>query len=384
MKKENLRILLLSPKYLAKSELWIWRQIDYLKPYLSFIGVQDPIAKKEHSNIPIINLLKTRNIFRLLINKIKNRNSQQYILNFNINKIAKNYKFNTFYIHYLTQAYQLRRVLLSTEKNIYIHCHGYDVTWNLRKKEFPFDKFYHEEYLNFARTIQHKAIFIANSSFTKRNLMSIGIQKDKIRVLKFGVNTNSLIPKKSNKIIKILFLGRLVDFKGPHNTIYAFEKACDMGLNAELIIAGDGHLMTTCWILKNKSKYKNKIKILGSVTFEQGENLRKECHIFTAHNMKGEITNQVEAYGVSIIEAMASGLPVVAGKIGGVIETVIDGKTGFLFSPGNIEEHALKLYELGINNKLMFKMGAFAKEYVKKEFTIEKEKNDLFNILTMR
>jgi len=189
MDDKNLKIAFLSTSYKAKSEVWIWKQIQYLKPFIAFIGVQQSVNYGTHEKIPLINLLEPQNIFKRILDKIKNKNLKTYQLKRNILSAEKRYPFNAFYIHYLTQAYELRKVLLKSKKRIFIHCHGYDVSWSLRSLKFPFNNVYDKSYIGFALEIQNKAIFIANSNFTKKNLLSIGINKARIKVLKFGVGT---------------------------------------------------------------------------------------------------------------------------------------------------------------------------------------------------
>ncbi|MCH8923254.1 MAG: glycosyltransferase, partial [Planctomycetes bacterium] len=70
-----------------------------------------------------------------------------------------------------------------------------------------------------------------------------------------------------------------------------------------------------------------------------GERLRAEADIFTAHNCTGPITRQEEAFGVSIVEAMAAGLPVVSGRSGSLPEIVEDRVDGILVEPGDREAH---------------------------------------------
>lgn len=309
--------------------------------------------------------------------------NQKTLLTHNILKIQKKNHTDIYYIHFLTQAYLLRNFLLKTDKDIFIHCHGYDVTWDMKKRDYPFENVYTDDYFRFIQEIKNKVIFIANSQKTFNDLLKVGVSENRIKILYFGVNKENekSLSKIDEKVVKILYLGRLVDAKAPHKTILAFEKAVDMGLNAELTIAGNGNLMTTCRILINNSKYKERIKLLGEVSFEEGRMLREQSHIFTAHNMKGELTNQIEAYGVSYLEAMSAGLPVVTGRSGGIIETVIDGKTGLLFTPGDIDAHAKLLYKLGTNKKLRDELSKNAVKHVSTHFTMEKEEMSLREIL---
>jgi glycosyltransferase involved in cell wall biosynthesis len=375
------KIALLSPNFQAKSETWIWRQINYLKSHISFVGVQQPVPSNHNLNIPVKNLLAIPNIKTRIINKIKKTPyNHQLLIEYNLNNLEKSTGFNTYYIHYLTQAYQLKERLLKTKKDIFIHCHGYDVSWNFRSLEYPFDYIYDEDYKDFARKIQNKAIFIANSEYTKENIKSIGISPEKIKVLRFG--TEIVNPKeKKRSPFKILYLGRLVDCKGPHKTIEAFDKACELGMDAELIIAGDGPLMSTIRIIKNKSKYSDRIKILGPVTFEQGKKLRDECHVFTTHNMTGELTNQIEAYGVSFIEALMHGMPVVTGDSGGIPEIVKHNEVGFLFEPGNIKQHAKYLFQLYKDKNLLYSLSNKSNKFAKYNLNTSQEISTLNEIL---
>jgi glycosyltransferase involved in cell wall biosynthesis len=69
-----------------------------------------------------------------------------------------------------------------------------------------------------------------------------------------------------------------------------------------------------------------------------------------------------EALGLSIVEAMACGLPVVATNVGGIPEVVVDGKTGFLVPPRDPIALASKLATLVESEELRLRMGALAAE----------------------
>jgi len=108
-----------------------------------------------------------------------------------------------------------------------------------------------------------------------------------------------------------------------------------------------------------------------------------EADIFTQHNIQGEITRQSEAFGVSIIEAMAHGLPVVCTKHGGVIESVVDGETGFMCDPGDIEAQADAFLKLANNIELRQNMGDAGRKRVAEYFNPEQEALQLREIMNI-
>jgi glycosyltransferase involved in cell wall biosynthesis len=88
----------------------------------------------------------------------------------------------------------------------------------------------------------------------------------------------------------------------------------------------------------------------------------------------------MEGLGVSLIEAMAMGKPVVASRVGGIPEIVTDGETGFLVPPGSPEGIVARVGELLLNEGLRNKMGMNGKRVVLQKFTMERmaRQNELF------
>ncbi|HEV3498432.1 MAG TPA: glycosyltransferase family 4 protein [Actinomycetes bacterium] len=76
-----------------------------------------------------------------------------------------------------------------------------------------------------------------------------------------------------------------------------------------------------------------------------------------------------ELLGLVALEAMASGTPVVASRIGGLAETVVDGETGFLVPPGDTEALSDRLARLVSDRRLAARLGANARDLVTERFT---------------
>jgi starch synthase len=83
----------------------------------------------------------------------------------------------------------------------------------------------------------------------------------------------------------------------------------------------------------------------------------------------GERVAISELLGLSVLEAMASGTPIVASRIGGVPEIVVDGETGFLVEPGDATELHDRLELLLGDEKLARRMGDAGRDRVLQDFT---------------
>ena len=92
-------------------------------------------------------------------------------------------------------------------------------------------------------------------------------------------------------------------------------------------------------------------------------------------NEKGEYAG--EGFGIVYLEANACEKPVIAGKYGGSAEAVVDGKTGILVDPDNIDEIANSIVKLLLNEKLAKEMGRKGRERVLKQFSYETIKKNV-------
>jgi glycosyltransferase involved in cell wall biosynthesis len=288
-------------------------------------------------------------------------------------------------VHYLTSAVQYDRAWHRTSKTIYVHCHGYDVTWDLRSADDPSRHEHQRDYQERARCLPANVRFIANSRKTAERLRQIGLPEERISVKYLGVDVPRQCPihgpTSQDDGMVVLYLGRLVDFKGPDLVIRAFDRACSLGLRGRLRIAGAGPMEQACRDISERSQFKERIELLGAVDAETGVRLRQEAHVFTAHNQTGPQTGQEEAFGVSLVEAMACALPVVTGRNGSTPELIEDGVEGCLVTPGDVEEHARALLRLGADPSLRQRMGMAGWKRARDQFSIERELVQLRGIL---
>ena len=137
----------------------------------------------------------------------------------------------------------------------------------------------------------------------------------------------------------VLFVGRLAEKKGVR---YLIEAMNDIE-NAKLVIAGDGTLRQE---LEELAKTVNAdIEFIGSVTHNQLKTIYASADVFVMPSVTGK-DGDIEGLGLVMLEAMSSGLPVVASRSGGITDVIIDGENGLLCEEKNSRELSLKISQL--------------------------------------
>jgi colanic acid/amylovoran biosynthesis glycosyltransferase len=191
----------------------------------------------------------------------------------------------------------------------------------------------------YTELFEHGARFIANTKYTKRNLMRMGCPEDRIVVLPVGVNTDTARfaerELKTGEVPQLLSVARLVPFKGLSTAISAVAILRDRGIRVLYQIIGEGPLKNE---LQGQVAGCNLSEV---VTFSGAMNrtdVLEQMHRSHALLLPSiESGGRTETQGLVLQEAQATGLPVIASRIGGIPEGVIDGKSGYLFPAGNAE-----------------------------------------------
>ncbi|NES02878.1 MAG: glycosyltransferase family 1 protein [Okeania sp. SIO2F4] len=213
---------------------------------------------------------------------------------------------------------------------------------------------------------------LVSSSVTYQKIVNMGIKNvkytnfhgfdvEKFQSTAIKANfweSNYQISNLNNKV-KIVFLGRLTEDKGWKFTLDAFvrlQQLIDIE-NVAIIIVGDGPMREE--ISNRLSQVTNHVYLLGRIPPENVPNILKNSDFHVTASEK-------ETRGLTVLEAFAAGIPVVAPQAGGVTENIQDGWNGLLFTPGNQESFCKKLKLLIEDNNLRREMGIKAKEVIAK------------------
>lgn len=172
--------------------------------------------------------------------------------------------------------------------------------------------------------------WLAVSDFMKQQFIRAGISQDRISTLKHCWTSKAITsPIRTNA--HYLFLGRLVPEKGTRFLIKVWtELERRLGDRApRLVIAGSGP--DEAWLRAKAIKLK-RVVCVGHVSGDDKHDLLEGCKALLAPSIWWE------PLGLIVHEAYDYGRPVLAANSGGLSETVIDGSTGRLHEPGNVDQ----------------------------------------------
>lgn len=131
--------------------------------------------------------------------------------------------------------------------------------------------------------------------------------------------------------VALITTSRLVDKNGVGDVISALPK---LSSNVKFVICGVGQLRQELEDKARQLGVRERVIFLGNVSHTELPKYLKACDIFIRPSLS-------EGFGVSFMEAMASGLPVIATPVGGIVDFLKEGKTGYLCKPDNPESVAL-------------------------------------------
>ncbi|WP_409302874.1 glycosyltransferase family 4 protein [Peribacillus sp. SCS-155] len=166
----------------------------------------------------------------------------------------------------------------------------------------------------------------------------------------------------------ILSVGELGERKNHEAIIRAIAMLNDAKIY--YIICGQGPLEKHLRDLSKELGIEHQTRLLG---------VRKDIAEMCKASDLFAFPSKREGLGIAALEAMASGLPIITSNIQGIVDYSVNGKTGYSYSPKNINGFANGIKELKSNKVLRDKMGLYNEDTVER-FSIEKSKSKLQNI----
>ena len=171
------------------------------------------------------------------------------------------------------------------------------------------------------------------SSHGRSQLMSLvdPVHWDKLRVVHCGVDLELFSPPEAERaaaVPEVLTVGRAVPVKGQALLVESLAALAGRGLEARLTIVGDGPQLPALRALADRLGVTDRVEFTGAVGQDEIRAYYERADVFA-------LPSFAEGLPVVLIEAMATGLPVVASRITGIPELVEEGVSGLLVTPGD-------------------------------------------------
>jgi len=158
----------------------------------------------------------------------------------------------------------------------------------------------------------------------------------------------------------LLFVGRIVRDKGVVELVRAFENVISHPLNAYLLFVGPQDLSLAELGIEEASQIKKRVKFTGYTDTPEKYMAASDLLCIPSYR---------EGFGTVVIEAAAMGLPAIGTNIYGLSDAIVDGQTGLLIEPRNLEDLSEALIRLIQNNHERQILGSNAQERAIKDFS---------------
>lgn len=201
------------------------------------------------------------------------------------------------------------------------------------------------------RLIMRRAARVISNSDGLKDLALETCPGLEMPVIPNGVDTEEFFPatgRIDSEAVKILVVSRLTPRKGIRFLIRSLPSLPD---HVRLVIAGGGGERANLDEIADKLHVSERIDFRGLVPHEKTPDVYRECDIFCLPSLSEGMSN-------TVLEAIASGLPIVATVTGGTEELVTNGENGFFVEKESPEDLAEKIGKLASDAALRARMGA--------------------------
>lgn len=250
--------------------------------------------------------------------------------------------------------------------------HGVDMTRYLQEKG---DRIYD-------RLFDQGDLFLPISNHWKHKLVELSCPETKIQVHHMGIDCNSfsyIARQSKSDRIRLVSVCRLVEKKGIEYAIRAVAKCIKNGYAIDYQIVGDGELRTQLQQLCCELEIDDAVSFLGSQTKSEVIAILNRSDVLLAPSVTAR-DGDCEGIPVSLMEAMATGLPVISTWHSGIPELIEDGIAGFLVAERDVDGLAARIEYLSQHPESRLQLGIAGAERVREQYNIHELNNRLVKI----
>ncbi len=202
----------------------------------------------------------------------------------------------------------------------------------------------------------HRATGVtANSSVTRQSALDLAPRIRRLELIPTGAEIDndpdpSLVAKLRTNYRRptgplLGFVGRIVDEKGYEDFLRAIAAVVADFPDVTGIVVGEGQHRAAAEQLSRDLGIADRVSFLGWVPAGEVQAHMGACDVFIAPSRRG-VDGWIEAQGLTVIEALASGVPTIAARSGGIVDTIDDGETGLFVDERAPEQIAAMVKKL--------------------------------------
>jgi glycosyltransferase involved in cell wall biosynthesis len=276
------------------------------------------------------------------------------------------------HVHFGTDLVALWPMLNQLDVPILTTLHGYDINTHAEhwRRSWRASRKYPQRLLEISR--DSRVRFVAVSEAIKQRAIEFGLPQERIFVRYIGVDTQQFAPSGkplAERPRRILFVGRMVEKKGPSILIEAFAQVRREVPDAELVMIGDGPLLASCRSLA--ASLQVPVQFLAAVPNSRVQQEMKQTRVFCLPSITAA-SGDAEGLGMAILEAQAAGVPVVTSARGGAAEAIENGVTGIAFAESDVGALSTGLIRLLRDDNVAADMSAAARARACRLFDLHK------------
>jgi glycosyltransferase involved in cell wall biosynthesis len=223
---------------------------------------------------------------------------------------------------------------------------------------------------------------IACSKDLANRAMKLGLVPGKVWIIPYGVDIHKFGREDGNRMnllkklgiapdeMVVLSLGRLVYKKGFEYLVRAIPYVIANFRNVKFVIGGMGPLQGQLRLLSKELGVNEHLLLPGAISWDEVPRYMDMCDVFVVPSIKDHKGN-INGLPNVLLEAMASGKPIVASKIGGIPDVIDHERNGLLVNEKDPKELADAINCLLASPSLRRSLGSAAKEKAKHELNLE-------------
>ncbi|MEZ4779583.1 MAG: glycosyltransferase family 4 protein [Flavobacteriaceae bacterium] len=298
-----------------------------------------------------------------------------FFSNYGMRKFLKEKNIDVVLSNYGISASHMVPVCKTLKIPLLVIFHGHDATDKKILKNYK---------KKYQKLFEYASFIIPVSEDMKKRLIAEGANPNKVKVVPCGVDILKFNSDNNNyKNTNFIAVGRFTPKKGPLHTLMAFKEVNQKCPDSTLTMVGSKEgLFSKCEDFVKEHKLENSVIFTGVLKQEEIAKLMNKSQAFVQHSITAP-NGDMEGTPVSIMEASASGLPVVSTLHGGIKDAVVHGSTGFLVEEKDektMADYMVLLFEapdlaktMGENGRLHIQNNYQQEQQIKKLFTLAEE-----------